>query len=50
LAASAGLVLATFDAMYIALAEALDAPLYTCARKLMSEGHSAQVCVFPRTH
>jgi predicted nucleic acid-binding protein len=32
-----------YDAIYIALAEALDAPLVTHDRKLLGEGHSAVV-------
>ncbi|MGH3679223.1 MAG: type II toxin-antitoxin system VapC family toxin [Natronosporangium sp.] len=39
-----------YDACYLALAEALDAPLYTCDRKLATEGHGAEILVFPRTH
>lgn len=39
----------TYDACYLALAEALSAPLYTCDRKLVGDGHAAQVEVFPRT-
>jgi predicted nucleic acid-binding protein len=31
----------TYDACYLALAEALDAPLYTCDRKLHTDGHKA---------
>ena len=37
------------DACYVTLAEALDAPLYTCDAKLDSDGHDAEVRVFPRT-
>lgn len=40
----------TNDACYIALAEALTAPLYTCDSKLARDGHSAQVKIFPRSH
>lgn len=40
----------TYDACYLALAEALDAPLYTCDQKLASDGHRAKVLAFPRTH
>lgn len=32
-----------YDAGYIALAEALDAPLYTCDAKLGDNGHSATI-------
>jgi len=39
----------SYDACYLALAEALDAPLYTCDAKLVGAGHGAQVRVFPRT-
>ena len=37
-----------YDACYLALAEALHAPLCTCDRKLAHGGHHAQVTVFPR--
>jgi predicted nucleic acid-binding protein len=40
----------TYDACYLALAEALDASLITCDHKLASDGHDADVSVFPRTH
>jgi predicted nucleic acid-binding protein len=40
----------TYDACYLALAEALAAPLYTCDGKLAHDGHDAQVRVFPRSH
>lgn len=33
----------SYDAAYVALAEALDAPLVTCDRKLATAGHWAQV-------
>lgn len=36
----------TYDATYLALAEALDAPLYTCDAKL-AKGSSATVIVMP---
>lgn len=39
----------SYDACYLALAEALEAPLYTCDVKLVGAGHQAQVRVFPRT-
>jgi len=39
-----------YDACYVALAEALDAPLYTCDHKLAVDGHTADVLVFPRSH
>lgn len=34
-----------YDAQYIALAQALDAPLYTCDRKLAARSHCASVLV-----
>lgn len=37
------------DAAYLALAEALDAPLYTCDRKLATPGHGAKVIALPLT-
>lgn len=40
----------TYDACYLALAEALDVPLFTCDAKLAGGGHDAQVRVLPRTH
>lgn len=40
----------SYDAAYLALAEALDAPLYTCDAKLDSGGHHAEVHVLHRTH
>ena len=40
----------SYDACYLALAEALDVPLYTCDAKLGGAGHEAQVRVFPGTH
>lgn len=42
--------LTTYDACYIALAEAMSAPLYTCDAKLTAVRHSADVQVIPRTH
>lgn len=33
----------SYDAAYVALAEALDTPLVTCDRKLATAGHRAQV-------
>lgn len=35
--------LTSHDATYVALAEALDAPLVTCDRKLDTQGHHARV-------
>lgn len=40
----------SYDACYLALAEALDAPLYTCDAKLDTNGHTARVHVLPSTH
>lgn len=40
----------SYDASYLALAEVLEAPIYTCDAKLASGGHDAQVRVLPRTH
>jgi predicted nucleic acid-binding protein len=37
-----------YDASYLALAEALEAPLYTCDGKLIGNGHDAEAQVFPR--
>lgn len=39
----------SYDACYLALPEALNAPLYTCDAKLAGPGHGAEVQVFPRT-
>jgi len=39
----------SYDAAYLALAEALEAPLYTCDAKLDSGGHYARVHVLHRT-
>ena len=39
-----------YDACYLALAEALAAPLYTCDARLVSGGHDTQVRVVSRTH
>lgn len=40
----------SYDACYLALAEALEVPLYTCDAKLAGSGHGADVRVLPRTH
>lgn len=40
----------SYDATYIALAEALDAPLVTCDRKLATNGHHAHVTLVSSTH
>ncbi|WP_113704515.1 type II toxin-antitoxin system VapC family toxin [Nonomuraea lactucae] len=37
-----------YDAAYIALAEALEAPLYTCDGELAGSAHDADVQLFPR--
>jgi predicted nucleic acid-binding protein len=37
----------SYDACYLALAEALEAPLYTCDAKLAGNGHDAEVRVLP---
>ena len=39
----------SYDASYIALAEALDAPLYTCDAKRAAPGHNASVRIFSST-
>lgn len=38
------------DACYLALAEAMGAPLHTCDHKPVGDGHDADIRVFPRTH
>lgn len=40
----------SYDAAYIAMAEALGAPLHTCDAKLDSGGHNAVVHVHGQTH
>ena len=40
----------SYDANYLALAEALQAPLYTCDAKLATRGHNAQIHLVPQTH
>ncbi len=40
----------TYDASYLALAEALQTPLLTCDAKLATKGHNADVHLVPRTH
>lgn len=40
----------SYDACYLALAEALAAPLYTCDTKLTNAGLGAEVRALPRTH
>ncbi len=39
----------SYDASYLALAEALQAPLYTCDTKLSARGHDAMVKIFSST-
>ncbi len=39
----------SYDASYLALAEALDAPLYTCDIRLASPGHGADVRLISRS-
>ncbi|MDO4259031.1 MAG: type II toxin-antitoxin system VapC family toxin [Actinomycetaceae bacterium] len=39
----------SYDATYLALAEALDVPLVTCDRKLATSGHRAEVLLLSRT-
>lgn len=39
-----------YDAAYLALAEAISAPLYTCDSKLAAGRHDADVRVILRTH
>lgn len=38
-----------YDACYLALAEATGAPLYTCGNTLATDGHGAEIKVFPRS-
>ncbi len=40
----------SYDASYLALAEALHAPLLTCDAKLASRGHNAEIHLVPQTH
>lgn len=40
----------SYDAAYLALAEALEAPLYTCDAKLDNGVHNARVHVLHQTH
>lgn len=40
----------SYDASYLALAEALQAPLVTCDAKLATNGHNAEIHLIPRSH
>ena len=40
----------SYDASYLALAEALQAPLWTCDTKLATNGHNAEVHLIQQTH
>ncbi|MCA0297357.1 MAG: type II toxin-antitoxin system VapC family toxin [Actinobacteria bacterium] len=40
----------SYDANYLALAEALQVPLITCDAKLATRGHNAEIRLIPRTH
>lgn len=40
----------SYDASYLALAEALGATLVTCDAKLVTRGHNAQIRLVPQTH
>ena len=40
----------SYDAAYLALAEGLQAPLWTCDAKLAVSGHRADVCLVPTSH
>lgn len=42
--------LTSYDASYVALAEAMGAPLYTCDAKLTSSDHTADVRLLGRSH
>ncbi|GAA1719924.1 type II toxin-antitoxin system VapC family toxin [Propioniferax innocua] len=39
----------SYDSFYLALAEALDAPLLTCDRKLTASGHTAHIQLVGRS-
>lgn len=40
----------SYDASYLALAEALQTPLLTCNAKLATSGHNADIHLVPRRH
>ena len=40
----------SYDASYLALAEALRAPLWTCDAKLAASGHNAEIHLIQQTH
>lgn len=40
----------SYDANYLALAEALQAPLVTCDAKLATRGHNAEIRLIPHAH
>jgi predicted nucleic acid-binding protein len=40
----------SYDASYLALAEALPAPLFTCDAKLAGPGHNAEIRLASRSH
>ena len=39
----------SYDSFYLTLAEALDAPLLTCDRKLATSGHTAHIQLVGRS-
>ena len=40
----------SYGATYLALAEALQVPLFTCDAKLATGGHNAEIHLVPQTH
>lgn len=40
----------SYDAIYLALAEALPAALWTCDAKLATNGHNAEIHLIQQTH